>query len=95
MRLDGEGFEIFFYYKNQNYRILLSNCILCAQKCSISTQNKLDFVPRGPRGTSDEEFWGIHIFVPRGMRNENLMRTPGNGDPGVPIANPRHMYKDY
>ena len=28
--------------------------------------------------------WGNHIFVPR----ENLMRTPGNGDPGVPIGNP-------
>ena len=34
---------------------------------------------------------GIHIFVPRGMRNENLMRTPGNGDPGVPIANPSYL----
>jgi hypothetical protein len=51
-------------------------------------QKRLDFVSRGPRKTSneDEEFWGIHIFYPQGMRNENLMRTLGNGDPGVPIA---------
>ena len=30
-------FEIFYNYENQNYRIIHSNCILCAQKCSIST----------------------------------------------------------
>ena len=35
----------------------------------------------------DEEFLGVHIFVPRGTMNENLMRTLENGDPGVPIAN--------
>ena len=40
---------------------------------------------------SRSKFLGIRIFVPRGMRNENLMRTLGNGDPGFPgfpIANP-------
>ena len=75
-------------YKNQNYRILHSNFKLCAQKCSTSMEKKLDFVPRVPWGTSnvDEEFWGIHIFDPRGIRNENLMRTRGNEDPGVPIT---------
>jgi hypothetical protein len=40
----------------------------------------------------DEEFGGIHIFVPWGMRNENLMRTPRNGDPGVPTANPTYNH---
>jgi hypothetical protein len=32
--------------------------------------------------------FGDQNFCSSGMRNENLMRTPGNGDPGVPIANP-------
>ena len=45
-------------------------------------QNKLDFVPLGLRGKSDED----EEFL--GMRNENLMRTSGNGDPRVHIANP-------
>ena len=87
-----EGILEYFSIVDQNYKMLHLNCILWAQKCSISTLSKLDFVPRGPRGTldEDEEFWGIHILVPRGMRNENLMRTPGNGDPGVPIANARY-----
>ena len=33
-----------------------------------------------PRGTVDEneEFWGIYIFVPWGMRKVNIMRTQGS-----------------
>ena len=51
-------------------------------------EKKLDFVHRVPREISNDnvEFLGIHIFDPRGIRNENLMRTPGNWNPGVPIT---------
>ena len=51
MRLDGGLFKIFFNNKNQNYRILDSN--IC-----VHNQHKilLDFVPRRPRGISDEKF---------------------------------------
>ena len=78
MLLERGDFEI-FWNKNQNYKISHSiylNCIFCAQKCSISTENMLDLF-LGDLGEQDMR-----------MRNENLMRTPGNGDPGVPIANP-------
>ena len=32
--------------------------------------------------------WRNHIVILRGMRNENLIRNSGNGESGVPIANP-------